>query len=72
VKRMCIKALPPVLVIQLKRFGYDWEAGRALKFDDHFEVIDSFSNCLGFVQYITTSADWFILLFVKTGPGRSY
>ena len=42
VKRMCIKALPPVLVIQLKRFGYDWEAGRALKFDDHFEVIDIF------------------------------
>lgn len=37
VKRMCIKSLPPVLVIQLKRFGYDWEAGRALKFDDHFE-----------------------------------
>ena len=49
-KRMCIKALPPVLVIQLKRFGYDWEAGRALKFDDHFEVIDSSSNRLGFVQ----------------------
>ena len=45
-KRMCIKALPPVLVIQLKRFGYDWEAGRALKFDDHFEVIYSFSNCI--------------------------
>ncbi|EDO44319.1 predicted protein, partial [Nematostella vectensis] len=37
VKRMCIKTLPPVLVIQLKRFGYDWEAGRALKFDDYFE-----------------------------------
>ena len=37
-KRLCIKTLPPVLVIQLKRFGYDWEAGRALKFDDHFEV----------------------------------
>ena len=42
VKRMCIKTLPPVLVIQLKRFGYDWEAGRALKFDDHFEVIHAF------------------------------
>ena len=42
VKRMCIKTLPPVLVIQLKRFGYDWEAGRALKFDDHFEVIRAF------------------------------
>ena len=38
VKRMCIKRLPPVLCIQLKRFGYDWEANRALKFDDHFKV----------------------------------
>ena len=44
---MCIKSLPPVLVIQLKRFGYDWEAGRALKFDDHFEVMYTTSvyNC---------------------------
>ena len=25
VKRMCIKKLPQVLVIQLKRFDYDWE-----------------------------------------------
>lgn len=35
--RTCIKTLPPVLVIQLKRFGYDWEASRALKFDDYFK-----------------------------------
>ena len=38
IKRMCIKTLPPVLCIQLKRFGYDWEANRALKFDDFFKV----------------------------------
>ena len=25
VKRMCVKRLPKVLVIQLKRFDYDWE-----------------------------------------------
>ena len=25
VKRMCIKKLPKVLAIQLKRFDYDWE-----------------------------------------------
>ena len=25
VKRLCIKKLPRVLVIQLKRFDYDWE-----------------------------------------------
>ncbi|XP_046339329.2 ubiquitin carboxyl-terminal hydrolase 24-like isoform X2 [Haliotis rufescens] len=36
IKRMCIKTLPPLLCIQLKRFGYDWETNRALKFDDHF------------------------------------
>lgn len=24
-KRMCVKRLPKVLVIQLKRFDYDWE-----------------------------------------------
>ena len=22
--RTCVKSLPPVLVVQLKRFGYDW------------------------------------------------
>ena len=35
---MCIKQLPPVLTIQLKRFDYDWEEGRSLKFNDHFQV----------------------------------
>jgi ubiquitin carboxyl-terminal hydrolase 9/24 len=28
VKRMCIKRLPSTLVIQLKRFHYDWETNR--------------------------------------------
>ncbi len=36
-KRTCIKTLPDVLVIQLKRFVYDWEAGRSVKFDQYFE-----------------------------------
>ena len=35
---MCVKGLPPVLMIHLKRFGFDWEAGRAIKSDDYFEV----------------------------------
>ena len=37
IKRMCIKKLPQTLVIQLKRFHYDWETNRAVKFDDYFK-----------------------------------
>lgn len=37
-KRTCIKRLPPVLTIQLKRFYYDWERSRAIKFNDFFTV----------------------------------
>ncbi|XP_064639618.1 probable ubiquitin carboxyl-terminal hydrolase FAF-X isoform X3 [Lineus longissimus] len=37
VKRMCIKRLPPMLAIQLKRFDYDWERECAVKFNDYFE-----------------------------------
>ena len=37
IKRMCIRTLPQTLVIQLKRFHYDWETNRALKFGDFFQ-----------------------------------
>lgn len=37
VKRLCIKKLPPILAIQLKRFDYDWERETAIKFNDYFE-----------------------------------
>ncbi|KAG8178428.1 hypothetical protein JTE90_019137 [Oedothorax gibbosus] len=37
VKRLCIKKLPPMLAIQLKRFDYDWERECAIKFNDYFE-----------------------------------
>eukprot|EP00795_Rhopilema_esculentum_P016175 gene16175-7538_t len=37
VKRMCIKKLPKVLAIHLKRFDYDWERDCAIKFNDYFE-----------------------------------
>ena len=47
VKRTCIKTLPPVLVIQLKRFWYDWERNRAIKFDDFFSV----SICYCYFKY---------------------
>lgn len=32
VKRMCVKKLPPMLAIQLKRFDYDWERCVAIPF----------------------------------------
>jgi len=37
VKRLCVKKLPPILVIQLKRFDYDFERDAAVKFNDYFE-----------------------------------
>ncbi|XP_076659536.1 ubiquitin carboxyl-terminal hydrolase-like faf [Halictus rubicundus] len=37
VKRLCVKKLPPVLAIQLKRFDYDFERDCAIKFNDYFE-----------------------------------
>lgn len=37
VKRLCVKKLPKMLVIQLKRFDYDWERECAIKFNDYFE-----------------------------------
>ncbi|XP_071949723.1 ubiquitin carboxyl-terminal hydrolase 9X-like isoform X2 [Antedon mediterranea] len=37
VKRLCIKKLPNILAIQLKRFDYDWERECAIKFNDYFE-----------------------------------
>ena len=36
-KRLCVKKLPPILVIQLKRFDYDYERECAIKFNDYFE-----------------------------------
>jgi len=47
IKRTCIKKLPPTLVIQLKRFHYDWETNRAMKFDDYF----SFPRVLDMAPY---------------------
>lgn len=37
VMRDCIKNTPKTLVLQLKRFGYDWDRGEALKYNDNFE-----------------------------------
>ncbi|XP_040216798.1 ubiquitin carboxyl-terminal hydrolase 24 isoform X6 [Rana temporaria] len=37
VKRTCIKSLPSVLVIHLMRFGFDWESGRSIKYDEQIK-----------------------------------
>lgn len=47
VKRLCVKKLPPVLGIQLKRFEYDFERVCAIKFNDYFE----FPRCLDMEPY---------------------
>jgi len=49
IKRMCIRKLPSTLVIQLKRFHYDWETNRSMKFDDYF----SFPRVLDMGPYTT-------------------
>lgn len=42
VKRLCIKKLPKILTIQLKRFDYDFEQECAVKFNDYFEFPRTF------------------------------
>lgn len=37
VKRLCVKKLPPILAIQLKRFEFDYERNNAIKYNDYFE-----------------------------------
>ncbi|KAM8930374.1 ubiquitin carboxyl-terminal hydrolase 24 isoform 2-T2 [Pelodytes ibericus] len=37
VKRTCIKSLPSLLVIHLMRFGFDWESGRSIKYDEQIK-----------------------------------
>lgn len=43
-KRTCIKSLPSVLVIHLMRFGFDWESGRSIKYDEQIRVTSSLSE----------------------------
>ncbi|KAF4521158.1 hypothetical protein B566_EDAN017868 [Ephemera danica] len=50
VKRLCVKKLPPILAIQLKRFEYDYERVCAIKFNDYFEFprdldMDPYTEC---------------------------
>ena len=38
-KRMLLSALPQTLTIQLKRFDYDWDAAKPVKFNNYFQVL---------------------------------
>ncbi|GMR33903.1 hypothetical protein PMAYCL1PPCAC_04098, partial [Pristionchus mayeri] len=37
IKRLSLSKLPDVLIVQLKRFDFDWEKEIAVKFNDYFE-----------------------------------
>lgn len=63
-KRLCIKSLPPVLCIQLKRFDYDWELNRAIKFDDYFKVSCLMANMV-FIFCSFTDDEHFQRLFLQ-------
>lgn len=64
VKRLCVRKLPPVLAIQLKRFEYDYERVCAIKFNDYFE----FPRELDMEPY--TGKILFKLIQKKLSPGR--
>lgn len=78
VKRTCIKSLPSVLCIHLMRFGFDWESGRSIKYDEQIRV-QSISN----PKSPITRIHWFYnsnptninviymtsLLFLHSSPG---
>lgn len=36
-KRLCVGKLPPFLMIQLKRFDFDWNQELSQKFNDYFQ-----------------------------------
>ncbi len=63
VKRTCIKSLPSVLCIHLMRFGFDWESGRSIKYDEQIRV-RSISNPkiinLHSLGYTFSNQMWFV------------
>ena len=64
---MSIRKLPKTLVIQLKRFHYDHETARAVKFDDHFE----FPRSLDLFPYTTEGIRQAERSEIKIGEKRS-
>uniref|UniRef100_A0A914XB29 USP domain-containing protein n=1 Tax=Plectus sambesii TaxID=2011161 RepID=A0A914XB29_9BILA len=74
-KRMCVKSLPPVLTIQLKRFDYDWEEGRSLKFNDHFKFprsLDMYPYTAQALSAIENVDDLFEMSSPSIPPNNSY
>lgn len=58
VKRTCIKSLPSVLVIHLMRFGFDWESGRSIKYDEQIRVrLYAASALLQFTCYVVLACN---------------
>lgn len=57
VKRTCIKSLPSVLVIHLMRFGFDWESGRSIKYDEQIRVRLCISISSALVHLMYSSVD---------------
>lgn len=58
VKRTCIKSLPSVLCIHLMRFGFDWESGRSIKYDEQIRV------CWKFFTLKLYSSMWWYIFFI--------
>lgn len=54
-KRTCIKSLPSVLVIHLMRFGFDWESGRSIKYDEQIRVTFFFLKLFTVITSLTSS-----------------
>lgn len=70
VKRLCVRKLPPVLAIQLKRFEYDYERVCAIKFNDYFE----FPRVLDMEPYTVfglAKLDGEVIEFVENSYDRS-
>lgn len=67
VKRTCIKSLPTVLCIHLMRFGFDWESGRSIKYDEQIRV----GTAVSVSTHDVTAATLFIYLTSPLCLGRS-
>lgn len=71
IKRLCVRKLPPVLAIQLKRFEYDYERDCAIKFNDYFEFpreldMEPYTGKLRIITFLAVPPFNFIKLIFST------